>query len=251
MLRLIVTASMVFITQSGALGQVDLLRRADSLSSIFAYPAAIQAYRQVNPIQASALYGLSTAENMLGLDYLAAGVKDSARVHFEQSVDAAEAMRTHFPDDPRTYFSLGASYGNLALLRGGKTKVQLGRDVEQYARHAVELDSTYSDALALLGTFYREVAKLSWIERFVATTLFGGLPKGSLDKSLYYLERAVRCDSASTFATFELGQTFIEMDRFEEARKVFERLATLSPRNSENARDMKEAARWLGSRTAD
>lgn len=250
-MRLPIAALILLVAQSGAAGQADMLRRADSLSSKFAYPLAIEAYAQVQPPKASALYGLSTAENMLGLDYLASGAKDSAKVHFERSVDAAEKMKNLFPDDPRTYFSLAASYGNLALLRGGKTKVQLGRDVERYALHAAELDSTYSDALALLGVFYREVANLSWLERFVATTLFGGLPKGSLDKSLDYLNRAVRYDSASTFAAFELGQTLIEMDRIEEARRVYRRLATLSPRNSENARDMKEAARWLGAQTAD
>jgi tetratricopeptide (TPR) repeat protein len=97
----------------------------------------------------------------------------------------------------------------------------------------------------VLGVFYREVARLSWIERLVAKTLFGGLPPASLVKSEEYLRKAVRADPESAFAAFELGQTLEALDRREEARDVYERLLGLEPRNSENLRDIEEARRWL------
>lgn len=226
--------------------QSSMIDRADSLSARFEYRAAIAAYRNAEPDnEAHRLAALTTAENMLGLDLLAEGHKDSAEVHFERAVETAEQMAEAFPDSAESYFSLAAAKGNLALLKGGKTKVRLGREVEQDALRAVEIDSTYSDALSVLGVFYREVAQLSWLERLVAKTLFGGLPSASLEKSERYLRRAVKADPDSPFAVYELGETLIKMDRPDEAKRLFEKLMTLEPRNSENARQIADARAWL------
>lgn len=226
--------------------QTDTIARADSFSARFEYREAIRLYRSADAVQSlHRLSGLSTAENMSGLDFLAKGEKDSAEIHFERAVEVAERMTRMYQDSAASYFNLAAANGDLALLKGGKTKVRLGRQVEHDALRAVEIDSSYSDALSVLGAFYREVAKLSWIERLVAKTLFGGLPSGSLEKSEHYLRRAVKVDPTSPFAVNELGQTLLEMGRKEDAREQFETLVTLEPRNSENARQIAEAASWL------
>ncbi len=234
------------LAATDARAQTSAIDRADSLSARFEYRAAIPLYRSVSTDdEVHRLSELATAENMLGLDVLAEGDKDSAEVLFGQAVETSEHMVETYPDAAASYFNRAAAKGNLALLKGGKTKVRLGREVESDALRAVEIDSTYSDALSVLGTFYREVAKLNWIERLVAKTLFGGLPSGSLEKSERYLRRAIKSDPASPFANYELGETLIEMERTAEATKVFEKLQTLKPRNSENVRQIDEAASWL------
>lgn len=233
--------------------QAGLLKLADSLQSAFEYPAAIEAYRSAlskdSAVTFALLNGLSTAENMLGLDLLARGKRDSAKVHFELATDAALEMLEQFPDSADSHFAVAAAKGNLALLSGAKTKVGLGREVESHALRAVELDSMHADALAVLGVFYREVSQLNWIERLAANSLFGGLPSGSLSKSETYLRQALSADPESPFAAYELGQTLVSTERPAEARDVFERLLSMKPRNSENARDIEEARLWLSRRT--
>lgn len=252
MTRQSILATVFALAASVAGAQTDPLDRADSLSARFEYEEAIETYRSTgSETEFRTLSGLSHAENMLGMDLLAKGERDRAEAHFQRSIDAAERMAELYPDSASTHFNLAGAYGNLALVRGAKAKVRLGRDVERYAQRALEIDSTHSDALTVLGVFYREVAMLNWIERLAARTLFGGLPSGSLETSESYLRRAIEHDAASAWAMYELGQTLIEMDRPEEARGAFQRLAGLEPRDSQDVRNKAEASAWLAGRRKD
>ncbi|HLE56085.1 MAG TPA: tetratricopeptide repeat protein [Rhodothermia bacterium] len=249
MIRSSILAIVFVLAASAAGAQTDPLDRADSLAGKFEYAKAIGAYRSAgSEKEFRTLSGLSHAENMLGMDLLAMRDRDGAEAHFQRAIDAAERMGELYPDSASTHFNLAGAYGNLALVKGAKAKVRLGRDVERYAQRALEIDSTHSDALTVLGVFYREVAILSWMERLVARTLFGGIPSGSLETSESYLRRAIEHDPASAWAMYELGQTLIEMDRPEEARGAFQRLAGLEPRNSQDLRNMAEASAWLAGR---
>ncbi len=55
----------------------------------------------------------------------------------------------------------------------------LGKDVEDYAEKAIQLDPSFAPSYTLLGVFYREVASLNWLERMLAGSL-GVLPKVTL-----------------------------------------------------------------------
>jgi len=252
MTRTSILATVFALAASAAGAQTDPLDRADSLSARFEYTEAVETYRSAaSETGFRTLSGLSHAENMLGMDLLAIGESDSAEAHFQRAIDAAERMAELYPDSASTHFNLAGAHGNLALVKGAKAKVQLGRDVERYALRALEIDSTHSDALTVLGVFYREVAMLNWMERLVARTLFGGLPSSSLETSESYLRRAIEHDAASAWAMYELGQTLIEMDRPEDARGAFQRLARLEPRNSQDVRNKAEASAWLAGRGKD
>ena len=153
-------------------------------------------------------------------------------------------MREKFPDRPETYFHLSAAYGNLALFKGGKSKVKIGRDVEQYAKKAIELDSTYAPAYVALGLFYREVSDLNWVQRSFAKVLFGGVPKGSKEDAVAMLERAIALDPNFSLAHFELAITLEKMGRKEEAIPHLRKVIELPPATTQDVRN-KEIAREL------
>jgi tetratricopeptide (TPR) repeat protein len=188
---------------------------------------------------------LTEAWNLHGLDLQAAEKKDSAEVAFETAVKYAEQTRRHHPDSARTYVNLAAAWGNWALFQGGKTKVRIGRQVEEYGHEALRIDSTDVMALSILGVFHREVSRLSWIERLLAKAVYGGIPKGSIEKSEQYLKRAIAVDSAAVFPNYSLAVTYRRMKKKEEAAKQLEYVLTLEPANTEELRYLKNARTWL------
>lgn len=225
-----------------------LLARGDALRAAFDNAAALSVYDSLAnayPDDFEVLTRLVQAHNDLAEDLLAEGDKKAAEEHFEQAVALAEQFRDRFPDRPEPYFFLAASYGNLALFKGGKSKVRIGRAVESYAKRAIELDSTYALGYLALGIFYREVAGLSWIQRTFAKVLFGGVPGGSREDAVRYLTRAVALDPTLARAHYELALTVGGMDRKAEALPHLERVLTLAPFTSQDVRNRERARELL------
>jgi tetratricopeptide (TPR) repeat protein len=221
---------------------------ADRYFDAFDYDKAIEVYRNLLPSDTTdyrTLTRLTESWNLRGLDLQAAGEKDAAELAFEHAVLFAEQTGRHHPDSARTYVNLAAAYGNLALFRGGKTKVHIGRQVEEYTEKALEIDSTDVIALSIMGVFHREVSKLGWLEKLLAKAIYGGIPKGSLEKSVDYLERAVKIDSTALFPNYSLAVTYRRMDEMESARHQYERVRNLEPANSEEARYVENSVAWL------
>jgi tetratricopeptide (TPR) repeat protein len=221
---------------------------ADRYFAQFKYEDAIEVYRNLLSSDSTdywTLTRLTESWNLHGLDLQAAGEKDEAELAFEHAVLFAEQTYRHHPDSARTYVNLAAAYGNLALFRGGKTKVHIGRQVEEYTEKALDIDSTDVIALAIMGVFHREVSKLGWLERLLAKAIYGGIPKGSLEKSANYLERAADLDSTAVFPNYSLAVTYRRMHEMESARNQYQRVGKLEPANSEEARYVQNAIAWL------
>ncbi len=168
-----------------------------------------------------------------------------AETYFREAIQYAEVMRRQFPSRAQSYFYLAASYGSLSLLKGGRQKIMLGREVEGYAEKAIALDPNYAPPYAVLGVFYREVASLNWLERALAESLYGHLPKVTLDDARKMLVKAVALDPTSVYARYQLALTY-EMagDRAEEVKTLGE-IARLAPRNRLELRFQGEAQRKL------
>lgn len=235
-------------TPIGSNGAADYLRQGEKHFAAFRYPDAARTYSQILVADSTHYYALKMATeswNLHGLDQQAARQKDSAEVAFERAVVLAERSLRHYPDSADTWVNLAAAWGNLALFKGGKDKVRIGQQVEDYGNRALEIDSTHVIALSILGVFYREVSKLSWIERVLAKAIYGGVPDGSIEQSVAYLQRAIEADSLALFPTYSLAVTYRHMKEHELAQELLDRVVAMRSANSEESRYQFNARRWL------
>ena len=76
-------------------------------------------------------------------------------------------------------------------------------------------------AHTIYGTWHREVADVSWIERKLANIFLGGLPDGSFDRSVWHLKKAITIAPTVLRHRYELGLTYAAMDRDREAAEAF------------------------------
>ncbi|MCI5224662.1 MAG: hypothetical protein D3924_18830 [Candidatus Electrothrix sp. AR4] len=143
--------------------------------------------------------------------------------YFEQAVRGAEQLFEQFPDKAETYYLLAVSYGNLALLKGGKEKVKLSGYIEKNARKAIELKPDYADAYVVLGIYYKEVASLNSFLKAFARFFLGELPDGSYDDAVKTLQRAIELQTTNPVYTyFHLGYTYEQMEEFEKAKASYQ-----------------------------
>lgn len=212
-------------------------QRLDSAGALTAYEKAYQ----IDPASFEALEKVTRASIDLGNEMVERKSKDAER-YFREAIQDAELMRQKFPNRAESYFYLAASYGSLSLLKDGKDRVTLGRDVEVNARKAIAINPRYAPAYTALGVFYREVANLNWLERAFARRFYGPLPQVTFGDAENMLRKALQIDPSSVYTHYQLALTYeLAGDRSGEVKTLRE-MADLTPVNPLEA-DFKAEAR--------
>ena len=222
-----------------------LVEQGDEAYNSFDNATALRHYTSAFAIDSAAYdirLRLSRTHYDYGLDLIALDKKTEARDHFEASVRHARTLAESYPDSARAFFLLAATTGNLALFAGGREKVLIGREVESYSRHAIELDSMMAYPYVSLGIYYREVGRLSWLERLIAKTFYGALPEAEPSNILSLLHHAENLRPQFPFLQFELAKTYEEMGQLDRAIVHLEKLQALEPETTQDIRNQKDAA---------
>ncbi len=122
---------------------------------------------------------------------------------------------------------LAASLGSLAMFEGSRAKVKLSREIKQELDRAIELNSGNDVAFTILGSFYRALGNVSWLERSLASLLFGGLPQGGRKESEVALKNAMRLAPTVMRHPYELGMLYLDWNRKDEAKAIFQKAIQL------------------------
>jgi tetratricopeptide (TPR) repeat protein len=142
---------------------------------------------------------------------------------------AREAVKGR-PDSAAGHLELAVALGRQALKEGPKTQLSLSREIKSEVDRALALDPTLSRAWHVLALWNRKLASLNLFERAVAKTILGGVPRGaSMDNAVANLQKSIGLEPAYVNHHLELGRTFLDLKRREEARRELERAIALPP----------------------
>ena len=207
----------------------SIIEKGDKYYNDFSNLGALKEYTKaygLDPENFEVLMKITRAYNDVGEDYKEQGSVE-AEGYFIKAFEHSEIMKELFPQRGETYFFMAATRGNLALFKGGKEKVKLGRDVEKHARKAIELKPDYGEPHVALGVYYREVANLNWFLKKFAKAFFGGLPDGTNEDSLNMLLKAEELLPENVYVQFELGKTYKEIGNKEKMKEHFDKALKL------------------------
>ncbi len=139
--------------------------------------------------------------------WLGSHVPDAQRrMRLEQGIDAARRAAVVRPDRPEGHFWMAANMGALAEGFGLRAGLRYRGPVKEALEKSLSVDPAYLDGGAdrALGRWYARVPRL-----------FGG----SLTKSVEHLQRSLGYRADSIASRFFLAETFLEMNRREDARR--------------------------------
>ena len=146
--------------------------------------------------------------------------QDEAKEDFNTAIKYSEQCKNLFPDSSLSYTYSAVSYGNQARLTGGKERLNYAKKIEENAKKAVKLDSNNALPYIILGAFYREIARLSWIERIFANMLYGSVPDGSFEDSQKMLTRALKINPKIITANFQMALTYRALNNERERERI-------------------------------
>lgn len=232
--------------QSSAQGVTQLLHTGDELYARLETEEALRWYHHaydIAPRESKTLIRLVRAYGDLGWLHLR---KDSSsQLNYLQAAAFAETLLTLEPAKAEAHFWFAMAKGSLIPFVSTSEKIHIGKDVRFHAEKAIELDSTYSYAYIILAIFEREMAKLSWFERAIARIVFGEALNGSLTRSEELLFKALKYDSGSSYACFELSLTYVAMGRKEDSIASLKKVIELPVNSQREERQRQIAEKFL------
>jgi len=149
------------------------------------------------------------------------------------------------PDNAKAHLWIAISVGKVALLKGGKEKIELSKEVKEQAMKSITLDPNDDTAYHVLARWHYEVATLSWFLRAAAKVVYGGLPDASLDSSIKYFKKAIEIAPNYINHHLQLAKAYIANDQKDLARQELEKVEELPVTNVEDPAHKKEAIKLL------
>ena len=171
---------------------------------------------------------------------------DAKRRLIASSVGHAREAVALAPDSALGHLWLAATLGRQALQEGPRTRLALSREVKSEVDRAIEIDPEIGRAYHVRALWNRKVASLSTIERIAASAVLGGVPKGaSMENAVRDLERAIELEPDYLNHHLELGRTYLQLKREDEARRELERVLALPPTSNPRDPHFQQQAREL------
>ena len=111
-----------------------------------------------------------------------------------------------------------ASLGKMSKFVGTKQKISFGHKFKQHVDIAIKLDPNDHLLHYMFGRFCFELSSLSWIERKIANTIFGSVPKSSFNEALTHFLSCDRLKPQWKDNYLWVAKTLIQLKRYEEAK---------------------------------
>jgi tetratricopeptide (TPR) repeat protein len=177
-----------------------------------------------------AAWKLARASYWLG-SHVAVGAQ---RMQYQKGVEAAKQAIALDPRRPEGHFWMAANMGALAELLGPGAGLKYRGAIKKELQAVLRIDPGFQRGAAdrALGRWYLKVPRL-----------FGGSKK----KAIEHMKRSLAYDPESAASRYFLAETYLQMNRDEEARRELERVldASLDPDWGPETREFQRKARRL------
>jgi tetratricopeptide (TPR) repeat protein len=217
----------VFCTSIFSQDLNSIISTGDSLYNGFNIYEAFKYYQkayETAPQNYQSLLNISKIYNAAGELKRRESKPDTAEAYFNKAIKLSEKFIKFFPDSSLAYTYSAISYGNLARFVGGKERLTYAKKIETNAKKAIEMDSSNALPYIVLGAYFREIARLSWIERTFANILYGSVPDGSYEDSEKMLKKALKINPKIITANFQMALTYRAMDKVEQEKEYFNKV---------------------------
>ena len=160
--------------------------------------------------------------------------EDQQRAQYERGIEAGRQASVLQADRPEGYFWMAANMGAMAESFGLRQGIKYRGPVKKALETVLMIDRDFQQGSAdrALGRWYLKVPRL-----------FGG----SKDKSVEHLRQSLTYDPSSTASHYFLAETYLEMDRKNEARQEAQKVIDLpvNPEWAPEDREFKQKAKAL------
>lgn len=161
---------------------------------------------------------LQTAENLFQQAFTQKTEAAQETMYLDARKVLISLTESH-PENAQVFAQLAQVTGKLALFRGNREKIVLGKEVKGDADRALKLDPMSALAHAVLGVWHFELSELGSLERFFGKIIYGSIPEGDLTEARKHLDKAIELEPKTVFFRLALGKILNKQGNKKEAEK--------------------------------
>lgn len=150
------------------------------------------------------------------------------------ALEFAERAVQAEPRRAEAHLAVAICLGKLTPLLGTREKIEASKRLKSAAETAVKLDPRSDYAWHLLGRWHQALAGMSGLVKGIVRVVYGGLPPASNEEAVRCLEQAMALGPDRLIHPIELGRTYAQMGRREEARTMLKRRLAMPPREKDD-----------------
>lgn len=249
MIKLVVTywmcLTLILPIKAAAQDIPALLREAERLEQSFREAEALQKYREVLRIQPTNLMALCKSSDLCSRIGHRQTNKNLQAEYYRSAKTYAESALKINPYSAEANFVMAVAMGRMAMLTGGKEKIQYVNEIKRYAENTLKYDPNNFKAYHVLGKWHYEVSNLNSFERTLAKLLFGGLPKASLQDAIRFYEKSRSLEPLFSINYLELAKAYQRNNESKKAIDMLTRLQAIPNKIEDDARIKKEGKELL------
>lgn len=223
----------------------ELVKQANELKENAKEEEALELYLEAlnhDTENYDALWNASFLHSTIGFRF---DNEDRQKDYFEYAVEFAEKAIESYPDSAHPYYAMAVAKGRMADVVGTRTRISLAHEVEENVKKAIDIKPDHAPSWHLYGVWQSEVANVSRAERTAARFISRGLPDGSNETAVEYLEKAMELDPENLLIPMDMARHYLRIGEDDEAIPWLEKVIEMEPLTMDDPDHQKEAEELL------
>lgn len=225
-----------------------ILKEADNLEKQQKEADALEKYKQVlllNPTQFKSL--VKSAELNVSLGNRQPD-KNNKRLYYETALSFANRAFQSDSTHADASYSVAMAAGKMTDVETENKKiVAYVKDVKRYADRALLINPNHAKANYTLGKWHYEMANLSGIKKAAVKLFYGGLPEGTLEKAIQYMEKCKTLEPYFVNNYLDLAKAYKDNRQPAPAIEILTKLVKLPTRTTDDVALKAEGGKLLES----
>jgi tetratricopeptide (TPR) repeat protein len=134
------------------------------------------------------------------------------------ALDYSERAAACGPKDCDAQLAPAITLGKMLPYMPTKEQVSASPKIKESVDRALAIDPQDDTAWHILGRWNRVLSEISSGKRFLASLIYGALPKGSIDEAEQDMKKAIALNPNRLMHYSELGRIYAQMGKTQEAR---------------------------------
>ncbi|MEO6669751.1 MAG: hypothetical protein ABIN36_09770 [Ferruginibacter sp.] len=222
-----------------------IIKEAERLEAVPNEKGALHEFKEALKLQPLNLYALTKCSELCS--------RIAGREQNTKSIDSynqaaiiyARTAIKLYPNSDEANVAIAIAVGRTMLKKSGKEKLAIAREIKQYADMAIKANPDNFKAWHVLGKWNYEVSNLSSFERGIANVFLGGVPQGTLKKSIAAYEKARAINPNFALNYLELARSYHKNNNSAKAISLLKIVLTLPIQTEDDPRIKKDAQKLL------
>jgi len=225
-----------------------MLKEADNFEKQQKEPEALDKYKQIlllDPVQLKALVKSAELNVSIGNRQVD---KNSKRLYYETALSFANRAFNADSTQADASYAMAMASGKMTDVETENKKiVAYVKDVKRYADKALSINPDHAKANYTLGKWNYEMANLSGLKKVAVKLFYGGLPEGTFEQAIQYMEKCKTLEPYFATNYLDLAKAYKEDRKPAQAIEVLNKLVKLPTRTSDDIAVKAEGAKLLES----